>query len=313
MSKADGAAQAAPADEKEYPHVAESLWPLVRAIDEATLDPSNARTGHDLDGIAASLRLYGQRTPIVVNVSQNGRIEKGNGTWQAAKMLGWDSLAMVLVKDDPVTATSYALADNRLSDKSHWDEETLAALLESLPEDGPQVPGFDDEFMAALDKIIEGAGGDGAGDTGVTLAERFVVPPFSILDARQGYWQNRKRAWIGLGLKSELGRGRALATLDSAIAISQQRVIEHDIPPDEQALAAGVSVFDPVLCELVYRWFCPPGGQVLDFFAGGSVRGIVAAALGAKYTGVDLRAEQVAANETQSDDVKAKLTGEAQE
>jgi hypothetical protein len=40
-----------------------------------------------------------------------------------------------------------------------------------------------------------------------TLAERFIVPPFSVLDARQGYWQDRKRAWIALGIQSELGRG----------------------------------------------------------------------------------------------------------
>jgi hypothetical protein len=40
-----------------------------------------------------------------------------------------------------------------------------------------------------------------------TLAERFVVPPFSVLDARQGYWQDRKRAWVALGIESELGRG----------------------------------------------------------------------------------------------------------
>jgi DNA modification methylase len=61
-------------------------------------------------------------------------------------------------------------------------------------------------------------------------------------------------------------------------------------------MAPGTSIFDPVLCELVYRWFCPPGGLVLDPFAGGSVRGIVAAKLGRRYIGVDLRAEQIAAN-----------------
>jgi len=61
----------------------------------------------------------------------------------------------------------------------------------------------------------------------------------------------------------------------------------------------GTSIFDPVLCELVYTWFCPPGGLVLDPFAGGSVRGIVAAKLGRGYVGVDLRPEQVAANEHQ--------------
>jgi len=65
------------------------------------------------------------------------------------------------------------------------------------------------------------------------------------------------------------------------------------------ASQSGTSIFDPVLTELAYRWFCPPGGMILDPFAGGSVRGIVAAKLGRRYFGVDLRAEQVAANREQ--------------
>jgi hypothetical protein len=64
--------------------------------------------------------------------------------------------------------------------------------------------------------------------------------------------------------------------------------------------ATGTSIFDPVLCEIVYTWFSPPRGRILDPFAGGSVRGIVAAYLGRKYTGVDLRPEQIAANEAQA-------------
>ncbi len=64
--------------------------------------------------------------------------------------------------------------------------------------------------------------------------------------------------------------------------------------------ASGTSIFDPVLCELSYRWFCPPGGTILDPFAGGSVRGVVASKLGRRYVGVDLRPEQVAANQEQA-------------
>lgn len=56
------------------------------------------------------------------------------------------------------------------------------------------------------------------------------------------------------------------------------------------------SIFDPVLAELHYRWFCPAGGTILDPFAGGSVRGIVASVLGRTYHGIDLRPEQVDAN-----------------
>lgn len=64
--------------------------------------------------------------------------------------------------------------------------------------------------------------------------------------------------------------------------------------------ASGTSIFDPVLCELAYRWFSPIGGLVLDPFAGGSVRGIVAAKLGRAYVGCELRPEQVEANRAQA-------------
>jgi hypothetical protein len=67
--------------------------------------------------------------------------------------------------------------------------------------------------------------------------------------------------------------------------------------------ASGTSIFDPVLTELAYRWFCPPSGSILDPFAGGSVRGIVAAHLGYQYTGVDLRSEQIAANIEQGEQI----------
>lgn len=63
---------------------------------------------------------------------------------------------------------------------------------------------------------------------------------------------------------------------------------------------SGTSIFDPVLCEMAYRWFSPKDGVVLDPFAGGSVRGIVAAVLGRQYFGCDLRAEQIEANREQS-------------
>lgn len=66
---------------------------------------------------------------------------------------------------------------------------------------------------------------------------------------------------------------------------------------------SGTSIFDPVLTELCYRWFCPPGGFILDPFAGGSVRGIVASVLGYRYEGFELSAGQVAANRAQAADI----------
>ena len=67
--------------------------------------------------------------------------------------------------------------------------------------------------------------------------------------------------------------------------------------------ASGTSIFDPVVCEIAYRWFCPPGGLILDPIAGGSVRGIVASKLGRQYIGHELREEQVAANRAQGSEL----------
>lgn len=58
-----------------------------------------------------------------------------------------------------------------------------------------------------------------------SLTNRYLFPPFSILSAREGDWQNRKRAYIGLGIQSELGRGGMIAEESSgALAESQGRL-----------------------------------------------------------------------------------------
>lgn len=40
-----------------------------------------------------------------------------------------------------------------------------------------------------------------------TLGDKFLIPPFTVLNAREGWWQERKRAWLAIGIQSELGRG----------------------------------------------------------------------------------------------------------
>lgn len=123
------------------------------------------------------------------------------------------------------------------------------------------------------------------------LRDKFLEPPFTVLDSKNGAWQNRKRLWKNKGIKSELGR-------DAECNVKTM----SGMTPEEYKLKYGrkpmnaTSIFDPALCELMYRWFCPDGGGVLDPFAGGSVRGIVANYLGYKYTGIDIREEQIKAN-----------------
>lgn len=133
----------------------------------------------------------------------------------------------------------------------------------------------------------------------VSLADKFGVPPFSVLDRRGGEWQDRKRQWGRLGIQSEIGRDSIVNRLnigDNGLALMLRSGAKGMGVP----LADGISVFDPVVCELAYRWHTLPGDRILDPFAGGSVRGIVASTLARWYVGVDLRGEQVAANEAQA-------------
>ena len=148
-------------------------------------DPRNAREHPDanLEAIKASLLQYGQRRPIVVN-SETQMIEAGNGVWQAARDLGWDRIAAVYVTDDEVTAKEVDTGGMDMA-LTGFDTTAIESLMTATP------PGS----APAVDHR--------------TLAERFIVPPFSVLDARQGYWQRRKRAWLSLGIQSELGRGDA--------------------------------------------------------------------------------------------------------
>lgn len=121
------------------------------------------------------------------------------------------------------------------------------------------------------------------------LRDEFIEPPFSILDSKTGNWQKRKKKWQRLGIKSEIGRNK-----DGKVALSPQiKAMGHKTHE-------GVSIFDPALCELMYKWFCPEGGDILDPFAGGSVRGIVANFLNFKYTGIDIRQEQIDSNREQA-------------
>lgn len=123
------------------------------------------------------------------------------------------------------------------------------------------------------------------------VAERFTMPPFTLLDGRSGEWQERKRAWNAMGIRGEVGRDAAAIHCPNQSAVGGLEDANY------------TSVFDATMCELAYRWFSPAGGQVVDPFAGGSVRGIVAGALGRHYWGCDLRPEQVAANHEQADEI----------
>lgn len=354
----------------------------------------NPRVGN-VDAIAQSLRRNGQYRPITVNRgSLTGRpaeVLAGNHTLKAARSLGWQTIAVTWVDVDDEAATRIVLADNRTADLGEYDTRELGTLLLDLDGDleGTGYEPWDyDSILSDLSVGPPGGGSREPEQPGPSLADRFGVPPFSVLDARGGVWRDRKRQWLALGIRSEEGRsgdapggGRGGAWLGKAadgsthpddpkwsgkglrseegraegLSYKGQRSIadiqagwgvEPTKDPSRGGLAlgslsgrvptyydqknaaeerlgrtltnaefeadhldasgasenlstSGTSIFDPVLVELAVRWFSPPGGHVLDPFAGGSVRGIVTTHLGRSYEGHELRAEQVAANEAQ--------------
>lgn len=124
----------------------------------------------------------------------------------------------------------------------------------------------------------------------VSLADKFVVAPLSVLDRRSGLWQERLQRWKRLGVRSEAGRPGRLIYQGGSEGFSEMLA----------NFTGGTSIFDPVLCELVYRWFVGKGGSVLDPFAGGAIRGIAASILGRSYVGLDVSSEQIEANRAQA-------------
>lgn len=185
------------------------------------------------------------------------------------------------------------VAEELRAERPDWgtEIETFRTLCGTHDETGPLPPSATAPAPAA------GAAVDRLRLVRQKLTERFVVPPMSVLDARQGYWSERRKAWLALGIKSEEGRGSNL------LNFSETLVDPTRSKTQEEREAGYTSVFDPVVCELAYRWFSAPGAVVLDPFCGGSVRGIVASMLGRVYHGVDLRAEQIEANQKQAEEI----------
>ena len=151
-----------------------------------------------------------------------------------------------------------------------------------------------------------------------SLQDRFIVPPFSIFDTRQGYWQRRKKMWrevIG-----DMGESRNNLLLNDVcmkysdlyqrtrkhreeIGVSFKEYLDKYVPDDIKELearkvtAASVSLFDPVLSEICCRWFTPEvGAKIFDCFAGDTQKGLVFGQCGYEFTGIELRQDQVDIN-----------------
>lgn len=113
--------------------------------------PNNPRKGN-IDLIAESLETYGQYKPITVN-KRNNEILAGNHTFQAARKLGWNDIAVTFVDVDDATAAKIVAIDNKTSDMGGYDTNKLLELLDELPD--LVATGYTDDDIDSLKALLD--------------------------------------------------------------------------------------------------------------------------------------------------------------
>jgi len=273
-------------------------YPLISVkVSDLIFDKENPNfvSPNELDAMWNSFKTFGNLVPITID--QNNFIVAGNHRAEIYKEMKLEEIPAIrreFKDDDERRLCSQVL--NKLHGKYEnvkdanqltilLQHDRLDELAELLAKKKPELGKIIMEHSTTANKeLLDALCGEDSDLRGTgSLAKKFGVPPFSILDTTSEAWRNRKALWLAWGLRSEQGR----------------EFVRYYNPRLSKNLPT-VSIFDPVLAEIGYRWFAPKQQcKVLDPFAGGSVRGIVASFLGHEYHGVDLRQEQIDANEQQ--------------
>lgn len=271
------------------------LWQHeLRKITDLVPNPKNPRTITEktLNGLRQSLKDNGYTHRIIVD--KHNKILSGHARWLVMKADDPNAVIEVLVAQRELTAQEEKdaiLGHNVLG--GIWDIE--AAQMNFEPLDWQKY-----DLVFDLDDLGEVGSGDKKENTGVkgSLAEDFLVVPASVLNTRDGAWQDRKRIWVEkIGDNGESREGK----LDIANKFNEERF------GNAGSNFNSVSILDPVLAEIMCKWFLPTTGQcnVCDPFAGDTVFGFVAGTLGHKFTGIELRPDQAKLNNERGNPVNA--------
>jgi len=249
----------------------------INDLKDAEYNPRKA-TEKEFEDLKANMQKFGFVDPILVN-SYEPRfnvIIGGHFRTRVAKALKYKTVPVVYISIDNIEVEK-ELNVRLNKNTGSFDFDILGNLFDVAD---LKSWGFTD-----LDLGFDIGKEDGlTGKTGISLTERFIVPPFSILDTKQGYWQDRKRAWLEKIGDIEESRED---TLFKGSNTEVGKVIH----------ASGTtSHFDPVFAEIMYLWFCVKGGKILDPFGGEQTKGVVAGELKYRYHGVEIRQEQVDVN-----------------
>jgi 1-aminocyclopropane-1-carboxylate deaminase/D-cysteine desulfhydrase-like pyridoxal-dependent ACC family enzyme len=271
-------------------------------------DNPNAMSGATLDLLKQKIRDRGWIGNHII-ADTDGLIADGEHRWRAARDLGLDE---VPVKFYDLTDEERRLIRQELNKirgehdagddadeyerllENGYDEE-LGDLLDATSDTGElsevlqEAKDSEQERTEEIVKEVEPEY-NLENPTTNSLADDFGAPPISVLDANQPYWRDRKQEW-----RETTGLGDIDEAREEIQTTSSERM-------NRSGTGSTTSIFDPVLAELMYRWFAPSNATVLDPYAGGLVRGALASWFGHEYHGVDINEEQIEVNRRRWDE-----------
>jgi len=190
-----------------------------RKLNELKKLPNNPRIIRDkqfktlCDSIRDNPKYFEARPIILSNRTGEMVIIAGNQRYEAAKSLKLKEVPTFLIEGlDEAKEREITIRDN--ISNGEFDFDLLANEWSDLPlvEWGVDLP---EDWLNPIEEI-EPLTPKG------NLADRFGIPPFSVLNAREGWWQERKRAWIALGIQSEVGRGGNLLNFSEQCNAAQR-------------------------------------------------------------------------------------------
>ena len=124
----------------------------LRKLSEITPYPGNPRINEDaVDAVAASIRQFGFRQPIVVDAQ--GVIICGHTRYKAALKLGLEKVPVHIAADlTPEQIKAYRIADNKTAELSDWNYDLLPIELGELAACNYDLGllGFDEDELAKL-------------------------------------------------------------------------------------------------------------------------------------------------------------------
>jgi DNA modification methylase len=135
------------------------MWPIERV---KPYDKNPRINDAAVDAVAASIKEFGFRQPIVVD--EQGVIIVGHTRFKAAIKLGMTKVPIhVAVGLSPTQAKAYRLADNQTATLSEWDESLLPIELLCLQEMGYDLnfTGFSSD---ELDRLLQSGSTEGQSD-----------------------------------------------------------------------------------------------------------------------------------------------------